>query len=107
MTNSIDNYQSALALNEIFLLEGLFPSEGVGTGEFTIGVIRMSAMGFSSASGVFAQGQLLQIADYTAVFSIIGTMYGGNGVNTFALPGLAQASAVGFGQGPGLNAFHA
>jgi microcystin-dependent protein len=49
-------------------------------------------------------GQLLQIASNTTVFSLIGTIYGGNGTNTFALPDLRGRVALHQGQGPGLTA---
>lgn len=49
------------------------------------------------------QGQLLSIAQYSAVFSLIGTTYGGNGQTTFALPNLSGRAPIGQGQGPGLT----
>lgn len=49
------------------------------------------------------QGQLLPIAQNTALFSLLGTNYGGNGVSTFALPDLRGRIPVGVGQGPGLS----
>lgn len=48
-------------------------------------------------------GQLLSISSYTAVFSLIGTLYGGDGRTTFALPDLRGRVAVGAGNGPGLT----
>ncbi|MFO1035286.1 MAG: tail fiber protein [Geminicoccaceae bacterium] len=50
-----------------------------------------------------ADGTLLPIAQYTALFSLLGTTYGGNGVSTFGLPDLRGRAAVGEGQGPGLS----
>ena len=50
-----------------------------------------------------AEGQILPIQSYTALFSILGTAYGGNGTNNFALPDLRGRTAVGLGQGPGLS----
>lgn len=50
-----------------------------------------------------AAGQTLSIAQNTALFSLLGTQYGGNGQNTFALPDLRGRSPVGAGQGPGLS----
>lgn len=49
-----------------------------------------------------ANGQLLPIASYTALFSLYGTMYGGDGRSTFALPDLRGRMIVSDGQGPGL-----
>lgn len=48
-------------------------------------------------------GRLLQIQQYSALFSIIGTTYGGDGKITFALPDLRGRAAIGMGQGPGLS----
>ena len=52
-----------------------------------------------------AEGQLLSIASNSALFSILGTTYGGDGRTTFALPDLRGRSAIGSGQGPGLPNF--
>lgn len=48
-------------------------------------------------------GQLLAIAQYTAVFSLIGTIYGGDGRTTFAMPDLRGRTPIGSGHGPGLS----
>lgn len=53
-----------------------------------------------------AEGQLLPIAQNTALFSLYGTFYGGDGRTTFALPDLRGRSFVGAGQGPGLENQH-
>lgn len=70
--------------------------------EGTIGEIRMFAGNFSPRSWAFCQNQILSIAQNTALFSILGTTYGGNGQTTFALPDFRGRVAVGTGQGPGL-----
>jgi len=71
--------------------------------EGTIGEIRMFAGTFAPRSWAFCQGQILSISQNTALFSILGVTYGGNGQTTFALPDLRGRSAVGAGQGPGLT----
>jgi microcystin-dependent protein len=53
---------------------------------------------------MFCNGQTLSIATNTALFALIGTTYGGNGVTTFALPDLRGRAARGQGTGPGLTA---
>lgn len=58
---------------------------------------------FCPRDSASAEGQLLSIAQNTALFSILGTTYGGNGQTTFALPDMRGRSAVGQGQGPGLS----
>jgi microcystin-dependent protein len=50
-----------------------------------------------------ARGQLLPISQYTALFSLLGTTYGGDGRTTFGLPDLRGRIPVGVGDGPGLN----
>jgi len=52
---------------------------------------------------MLCQGQILPIAQNTALFSLLGTTYGGNGQTTFALPDLRGRAAIGAGQGPGLS----
>lgn len=50
-----------------------------------------------------ADGSILSIASNSALFSLLGTTYGGNGTTTFALPDLRGRAAIGTGQGPGLS----
>jgi microcystin-dependent protein len=71
--------------------------------EGTIGEIRMFAGNFAPRTWAFCQNQILSIAQNTALFSILGTTYGGNGQTTFALPDFRGRVPVGTGQGPGLN----
>lgn len=68
-----------------------------------IGQVILFAGNFAPRSWAFCQGQLLPISQNTALFSIIGTMYGGDGRTTFALPDLRGRVAIGPGQGPGLS----
>ena len=67
-----------------------------------IAEIRMFAGNFAPRSWAFCQGQLLSIAQNTALFSLVGTTYGGNGQTTFGLPDFRGRVALGTGQGPGL-----
>jgi len=68
-----------------------------------IGEIIMFAGNFAPRGWAFCQGQLLAISQNTALFSILGTTYGGNGQTTFGLPDLRGRVPVGTGQGPGLS----
>ncbi|WP_426756414.1 phage tail protein [Myxococcus sp. Y35] len=68
-----------------------------------IGQIMMFAGNFPPRGWAFCQGQLLSIAQNTALFSILGTTYGGNGQTTFALPDLRGRYPMQPGQGPGLS----
>jgi microcystin-dependent protein len=66
---------------------------------------QIQAFGFNFAPRGWAQcnGQLLPISQNTALFSLLGTTYGGDGRTTFALPDLRGRSMVNYGQGQGLN----
>ncbi|CAL2075251.1 phage tail protein [Tenacibaculum sp. 190524A05c] len=68
-----------------------------------IGEIRMFAGNFAPRSWAFCEGQLLAISSHTALFSILGTQYGGDGRTTFALPDLRGRVAISAGRGPGLQ----
>jgi microcystin-dependent protein len=68
-----------------------------------LGGIYMFGGNFAPQGYALCNGQLLSIAQNTALFSLIGTFYGGNGTSNFALPNLQGASPLSFGQGPGLS----
>lgn len=67
--------------------------------------VTLFAGNFAPRGWAFCQGQILPIAQNTALFSLLGTTYGGNGQTTFALPDLRGRSVVGVGQGPGLSSY--
>lgn len=66
-----------------------------------IGEIRLFAGNFAPRSYAFCDGQLVPIAQYDALFNLIGTTYGGDGETTFALPDLRGRVPVHQGTGPG------
>lgn len=68
-----------------------------------LGQINMTAINFASRGHAFCSGQLLPISQNSALFSLLGTIYGGDGQNTFALPDLRGRIPVNQGQGPGLS----
>ncbi|NVK66055.1 MAG: phage tail protein [Flavobacteriales bacterium] len=68
-----------------------------------IAEIVMFGGNFAPRGWAKCEGQLLPISQYTALFSILGTMYGGDGRTTFALPDLRGRTPVGVGHGPGLS----
>lgn len=70
-----------------------------------IGQIQIFPYTFAPRGWAFCRGQLLSIAQNTALFSLLGTTYGGNGQTTFALPDLQGRAPVSAGQGPGLSAY--
>jgi microcystin-dependent protein len=68
-----------------------------------IGEIRMFAGNFAPVGWAFCSGQLLPISENDALFNLIGTTYGGDGQETFALPDLQSRLPIHQGQGPGLS----
>jgi microcystin-dependent protein len=68
-----------------------------------LGEIRMFAGDFNPKAWALCNGQLLAIAQNQALFSLLGTTYGGNGVTTFALPDLRGRLPMHFGNGQGLS----
>ncbi|MFN8395117.1 MAG: tail fiber protein [Bacteroidia bacterium] len=71
----------------------------------TLAEIRIFAGNFAPLSWAFCNGALMSIAENTALFSLLGTIYGGDGQTTFALPDFRGRIAVGTGQGPGLSSY--
>ena len=67
-----------------------------------IGEVRMFGFTFAPSGWAFCAGQLLPISQNDALFTLIGTTYGGDGVETFALPNLQGRNAIGQGQGGGV-----
>ncbi|MBS0582317.1 MAG: phage tail protein [Proteobacteria bacterium] len=70
-----------------------------------IGEIRMFAGNFAPAGWAYCNGALISISQNDALFALLGTIYGGDGVNTFALPDLQGRTPVHQGQGPGLSGY--
>lgn len=68
-----------------------------------LGEIRLFPWDWAVRGWALCQGQQLSIQQNAALFSLLGTTYGGNGVTTFALPDLRSCGAVGQGQGQGLS----
>ncbi len=68
-----------------------------------IGEVRLFGGNFAPRGYAFCNGQLLSIAQNTALFSILGTTYGGDGRTTFGLPDLRGRTPIGPGRGPGLT----
>src|SRR6266567_2522922 len=68
-----------------------------------IGEIRMFGGNFAPQGWAFCNGDLVAIADNDALFQLIGTTYGGDGQQTFALPDLQSRVPIHMGQGSGLS----
>jgi microcystin-dependent protein len=68
-----------------------------------LGEVRMFAGNFAPKDWALCNGQILPINQFTALFSLLGTSYGGNGTTNFALPNLQNSVPMHKGQGPGLT----
>lgn len=93
---------TAFSFNSSFENEGgLAGPQDLGSG--TIGEVALFGGNFAPRGWALCEGQLLPISQYSALFSILGTTYGGDGRTTFALPDLRGRQAVHAGTGPGLS----
>lgn len=98
----LNNMQPSLGINYIIALVGVFPSRS-SIYDPTIAEIMMFGGNFAPRNWAFCNGLLLPISSYSALFSILGTAYGGDGITTFALPDLRGRVPVQPGTGPGLS----
>lgn len=71
--------------------------------ETFIGQIMPAGFNFAPIGFAFCNGQLMPIAQYTALFSLLGTYYGGNGTSNFMLPDLQGRTPLNYGNGPGID----
>ncbi|WP_245190823.1 phage tail protein [Jannaschia formosa] len=114
----VSNEQPSLTLNYLIATEGIFPSRSLIAGDGSdllarstdpdfpfLGEIALFAGNFVPRGFALADGSLLPIASNAALFSILGTNFGGDGKTTFALPDLQDRVAIGAGQGPGLSLY--
>lgn len=70
-----------------------------------VGEIRVFPFNFAPVGWAQCNGQILPLSQYTALFSVIGTYFGGNGTSNFALPNFQGVVPVNQGTGPGLSAY--
>lgn len=68
-----------------------------------IGQVYLVGYNFATRGFAFCEGQLLAISQNTALFSLLGTTFGGDGRTTFGLPDLRGRAPIGVGRGPGLS----
>jgi microcystin-dependent protein len=71
--------------------------------EAYISMITPYGLNFTIQGWAECRGQLLSVAQQTALYSLLGTNYGGNGFNTFGLPNLQSRSPISYGQSPGTS----
>ena len=97
-----DNYQPSLGLTCTIALSGIYPSRSFDP---FLGQISYVGFNFAPRNWALCDGQLLAISSNSALFSLLGTTYGGDGRTTFALPDLRGRVPVHPGTGPGLPTF--
>ncbi len=98
------NFQPYLCIDFIISLFGIFPSSELGlTCDPFVAEIRIFPFNFAPKGWAWCDGQLLPLSQNTALFSLLGTTYGGDGKSTFALPDLEGRAPMHPGQGPGLS----
>src|SRR5262249_13625812 len=99
MSQAFDNYQPSLPVTYMICVSGIYPSRDGGGGVHDILAEVMSFAGnFVPRDYLPADGRLLSISQNTALFSLIGTYYGGDGMTTFALPDLRGRTIIGTSQ---------
>ncbi len=97
---AFDNQGPGVAMTYMIAVQGLFPTRDGNGGsapfdEPYLGQIAIFAGDFAPRGWVKAEGQILSIAQNQALFSLLGTMYGGDGRTTFALPDLRDRTVIG------------
>jgi microcystin-dependent protein len=99
----IDNIQETLVIRNLMGLNGVFPDDG-SAGLSTLGMIRSFAGNYQPYETPAPSGySLYSVHQYSALHAVVGTTYGGDGVNTFSLPDLGMRIATGAGSGTGLT----
>ncbi len=94
---TLDNRQPTLALNQTVALSGIFPSSAGNL--LPLGAIRTYAFTAQGNPNADTNGQLLPVSQNSALFSLLGTTYGGDGIKSFALPDLRNRAVVDEGNG--------
>ena len=92
-----------LAMTSLTALATLQSAPAAAQSEPFIGQIMCAGYNFAPRDWASLDGQILPIAQNTALFSLLGTTYGGNGQTTFALPDMRGRNMMHLGQGPGLT----
>ena len=70
-----------------------------------VGQVIAVGFNFAPVNWALCDGSLLQISEFSTLYNLIGTTFGGNGTTNFALPDLRGRAALGVGQGPGLQPY--
>lgn len=102
-TLTMKSLQRHLLASTALAFAGLAATPTHAQTERLIGEIFCGGWNFAPRGTMLLQGQILPIAQYSALYSLLGTTFGGNGQTTFALPDMRGRVLVGWGQGPGLS----
>jgi microcystin-dependent protein len=100
-----NNLQPFLTLNFCIATQGVMPSSGAAPGAPLLGEIAICAFGSPPPGWALCDGQLLQIAENQALFSLLGLNYGGDGMRAFGLPDLRGRVPSGFGGSDSIGEF--
>lgn len=107
-----ENRQPYLVLNYCIALQGIFPSmnkevqsESAKGDDSFVAEINMFAFNFAPRGYSSCDGQVMPLSQNTALFSLLGTMYGGDGRSTFGLPDIQGRVVLHPGKGPGLSLY--
>lgn len=95
------NFKFAIAVSTLVISAAL-PRPAVASSQPFLGQLMLAGFNFCPRGWTEADGQLLPIAENSALFSLFGTIYGGDGRTTFALPDLRGRAPIHEGTGPGL-----
>lgn len=98
--NSVELSQPSLVVRCLIALQGVFPSRSQ---EAYLGDIKYVGFNFAQRGWANCDGQLLPIAQNSALFSLLGTIYGGDGRTVFALPDMRGRAPIHTGRGAGLS----
>ena len=98
-------HKLGLVASSLALIAGLGVSQSAVASDPLLGEIKMVGFGFAPRGYAKCDGQLLPIAQNSALFSLLGTTYGGDGRTTFGLPDLRGRVAIHPGEGPGLSEY--
>jgi len=89
----------------VTLITSLLTGSAIAGEDPLIGEVRFVGFNFAPRGWAMCNGQLLQISQNTALFSILGTTYGGDGRTTFGLPDMRGRTPIHPGHGPGLSSY--
>jgi len=108
-----NNRQPFATLNYAIALQGVYPSPGKNDEDVAtkgidpfLGEIAIFPYNFTPQAYAACNGQMLSISQNSALFSLLGTTYGGNGTTNFAVPDLQGRAVIHSGQGPGLSNYN-